>query len=250
MWISESRSTSPARIRRAYLAGVLGGIVGARLWFALQYGNFSLVGGWASWGFVIGASVLSVLWLRWETGSAAFGEFADAVAPALALGGAFMRIACFVVGCNFGKPTDLPWAVTYAPGDPAFLKQLMAGLIPASARSALPVHPTQLYESMALLAVAIFLFKAPVSLFRWSRKPGDLFFAGIACYSVFRFLVEFLRDDAGGVAFGPLTFAQATSLLLLLTVLSLFFVTRRLRHQQLPDNAPAFHLPEPPGVKV
>ncbi len=101
MWVCETRSRHPARSRRTYLAGVVGGLL----------------------------------------------EFADAVAPALAIGGGLMRIACFFVGCNFGKPTDLPWAVTYAAGDPAFLKQAGLGLITPAAPATLPVHPTQLYES-------------------------------------------------------------------------------------------------------
>jgi phosphatidylglycerol:prolipoprotein diacylglycerol transferase len=232
MWITERRSSYAARMRRAYLAGIGGGIVGARLWFALQYGDYSPVGGWASWGFVLGASAGAVLWIRWETGRAAFGEFADAVAPALALCGGLMRLACFWTGCNFGTPTDLPWGVVYGQGSPAFLKQVVAGQLLPTATGSLPVHPAQLYESLGLFALAVLLFRAPRNLLCW-RKPGELFLTGIGAYSVLRFFLEFLRDDAGGVGFGIFTFAQATSLMSGFLVVFLFFFTRSVRRSQL-----------------
>ena len=153
------------------------------------------------------------------------------MAPALALGGAFLRVACFWIGCNFGKPSGLPWAVTYGPEDPAFRKQLSTGLIAVDAPTSLPVHPTQLYESAALLAAAVLLLCAPRLLFP-RRRPGELFLIGVLYYSVFRFLVEFIRDDAGGVFLGPLTFAQGTSLLALGIVLVLFPLTRNARSRQ------------------
>ncbi|HSR51025.1 MAG TPA: prolipoprotein diacylglyceryl transferase family protein [Acidobacteriota bacterium] len=247
LWISEKCSHHPARTRRAYIAGVWGGFLGARLWYALQYGDFSLVGGWASWGFVFGASLGSVAYLRWARGQWAFGDFADAAAPALALGGAVMRLNCFSIGCNFGSPTQAAWAVTYPPGAPAYQKHLAEGLIQPGASCSLAVHPAQLYESAALfIAFTAILWvrhrqvspqdapqlatdskglsatqapRRPWPGGRLRLLPGDLFLGGIVYYSLFRFWVEFIRDDAAGLAFGPLSFAQASSLLALTAAL-------------------------------
>lgn len=229
LWISEKCSEQPARTRRAYIAGVWGGFLGARLWYALQYGDFSLVGGWASWGFVFGASLGSVAYLRWTQGQWAFGDFADAAAPALAFGGAVMRLNCFSIGCNFGSPTQAAWAVTYPPGAPAYQKHLAEGLIEPTAACSLGVHPAQLYESAALfIACAAILWVRSRRPFH--SLPGDVFLGGIVYYSLFRFCVEFIRDDAAGLAFGSLTFAQASSLLALTAAL----VVLRLRRIQRP----------------
>lgn len=229
LWITEKCSGHPARNRRAYIAGVWGGMVGARLWYAAQYGDFSLVGGWASWGFVFGASLGSVAYLRWVQGRWAFGDFADAAAPALALGGAVMRLNCFSIGCNFGVPSHAAWAVVYPPGAPAYEKHLAQGLISPGASCSLAVHPTQIYESAALfLAFAVILWMGSRRAKATSPLlPGDLFLGGIVYYGSFRFLVEFIRDDAGGLSFGWLTFAQASSLLALAAALLILRLRRR-----------------------
>ena len=62
-----------------------------------------------------------------------------AAAPALAVGHAIGRIGCFLVGDDYGRPSDLPWSVAFPEGLP-----------PTSVR----VHPTQLYEAAALAVVA------------------------------------------------------------------------------------------------
>ena len=83
----------------------------------------------------------------------------------------------------------------------------------------LPVHPTQLYES---LFAFLMLFVA----YRWLRQlhwPGSVFLRSIACYALFRFAIEFLRADSHGVTLGPVSFAQGLSLLTLLTCLVLLY---------------------------
>ncbi len=210
MPLTERLSGQPRLARRAYLSGLWGGIIGARLWYSFQYGDFGFVGGWASWGFVLGGTAGAVSYLRIAQGKWAFGDFADSVAPALAGGGSLMRLNCFSIGCNFGSPTGLPWAVRYGSGSPAFRKQLEDGLVSQDAPLTLPIHPAQLYESFALLIAlgAILLLRSK----RYLLLKGEIFLGGVLFYSTFRFLVEFLRDDAGGYHPLGLTFAQATSI--------------------------------------
>ena len=135
-----------------------------------------------------------------------------------------MRLNCFSIGCNFGSPTGLPWAVRYGSGSPAFRKQLEDGLVSQDAPLTLPIHPAQLYEAFALLFAlgAILLMRSKSHSF----LKGEIFLAGVLFYSTFRFLVEFLRDDAGGYHPLGLTFAQATSIGAFLVTTSIVFGRR------------------------
>ncbi|MBN2381981.1 prolipoprotein diacylglyceryl transferase [bacterium] len=126
----------------------------------------------------------------------------DIFTPGLALGLGLTRIGCFLSGCCFGLPTTKPWGVIFPEGSFAF-KQY---------HGAVPVHPTQLYSSLNgfLLFILLLLFLKFVG----KRFHGQLFAIFISCYSVFRFLVEFIRGDAGrGIYFGLYT-SQILSILL------------------------------------
>src|SRR5262249_49159849 len=79
----------------------------------------------------------------------------DACAPSLALGVAIVRIGCFAASCDYGKGTDLPWAVVFTRLDAARLTGVPLGV---------PLHPSQLYES----ALGVVLFGSLVML---ERKP-------------------------------------------------------------------------------
>jgi len=78
--------------------------------------------------------------------------FGDAIAPALALSYAVGRLGCFLVGDDYGLPTDLPWGVRFAhgytPSTVHVLHAMFGVRVPAeiAAGVVLPVHPTQLYE--------------------------------------------------------------------------------------------------------
>jgi len=116
---------------------------------------------------------------------------ADACAPGIALGNFFGRQGCFAAGCCWGKPTTLPWGVQFSS-----LGNEVTG-VPVDVH----LHPTQLYESFAMLIAFVFLF--------WfhRRKAFDgqliLFYALI--YSVVRFAIEFVRDDPRGDVLGLTT---------------------------------------------
>lgn len=223
MWICEWRITDQVLARKSYLIGIGCGILGARLWHMAQYGDFSLRGGWAIWGFFLGASVGVTAYLLIKKDRYVLAEFADAVAPAAALAAAIVRVSCFYIGCNFGKVTELPWGVTYPPGSLAFQKHVSDGLIDSSALTSLPVHPTQLYESAALAIGAGAVLSIP-ALRR--IRSGKVLLWGSIYYCLFRFSVEFIRDDSGGTHFGPLTFAQGTSGVVLLVSLLVLFLYR------------------------
>lgn len=116
---------------------------------------------------------------------------ADACAPGIALGNFMGRLGCFSAGCCWGKPTDLPWGVKFRE-----LGHQITG-VPIDHY----LHPTQLYESFAMLIVFGFL------LWWHKRKQFDgqvILLYGVL-YSVIRFVIEFFRDDPRGDVFGLTT---------------------------------------------
>jgi phosphatidylglycerol---prolipoprotein diacylglyceryl transferase len=130
---------------------------------------------------------------------------ADACAPGIAIGNFFGRQGCFAAGCCWGKPTTLPWGVKFSE-----LGHEITG-VPIDVR----LHPTQLYESFAMLIVFFFLFW----LHKHRRFNGQVILFYAVLYSVIRFVIEFWRDDPRGDLFGLTTLTGlSTSQLISLVV--------------------------------
>lgn len=144
---------------------------------------------------------------------------ADIVSPSLALGNMVTRIGCFLSGCCFGKPTDLPWGVVFPPGSAA---GTYARSIVETAGEVAHLHPTQLYESCSGLVTFLFLMLSG----RWLRKRGSTFGAFLVCYAVFRFSVDFIRHYESDMLTGfGLTWNQVVSVILLFA--GFFFLKRK-----------------------
>jgi len=146
----------------------------------------------------------------------------DAFAFALPIGLAIGRIGCLLGGCCFGIPTNLPWAITYPVNSHAYNTHLAKGLIGPDASTSLPIHPTQLYEIVFLLATVAILLISRKRL----KRSGSLFYLFIVLYSSLRFLEEFVRE--GGSAASGLKPEQWGLLLVFLSVSILLI--RRERH--------------------
>lgn len=116
---------------------------------------------------------------------------ADACAPGIAIGNFFGRQGCFAAGCCWGKPTTLPWGVKFTE-----LGHEITG-VPID----VPLHPTQLYESFAMLLVFFFL----LWLHKHRRFSGQVILFYALLYSIIRFTIEFWRDDPRGDLFGLTT---------------------------------------------
>ena len=148
---------------------------------------------------------------------------ADACAPGIAIGNFFGRQGCFAAGCCWGKPTTLPWGVKFTE-----LGHEITG-VPTDSY----LHPTQLYESFAMLLVFFFLFW----LHKRKRFNGQVILAYALLYSVIRFFIEFLRDDPRGDILGLTTLtglstSQLISIVVGISALIILIVRRR-RAQQL-----------------
>lgn len=106
---------------------------------------------------------------------------ADIAAPAAALGQAIGHFGCLITGDSFGTVTSVPWAVIYR--NPA-----------AMAPQGVPLHPTQLYEALALGLLFVVLWRARTRLARLG--DGVLASAYLFGLAAIRFGLFFLRDEA------------------------------------------------------
>jgi phosphatidylglycerol:prolipoprotein diacylglycerol transferase len=157
---------------------MVGGVLGSKLYFAIDEGLRS--------GQPIAGLLLSRSGITWYGGliggtlavtlGCVFHGFpiriiSSCVSIAAALGQAFGRVGCFLVGDDYGRPTDLPWGVAFPEGAPPVH---------------MPVHPTQLYETAWLFLVAALL---------WRRRKRSPFLFGeyLALNGLGRFFVEMLR---------------------------------------------------------
>lgn len=180
----------------AAIIGVIAGLAGAKLFWVFEHlgeepfwALLTSRGGLTWFGGLIagvGAAIIFIV----VRGYPLIPVLAAAT-PALAVGHLIGRIGCFLVGDDYGTPSDLPWAVAFPEGLPPTYER---------------VHPTQLYEA-AFLAVL-----APL-LVRWRRQGvGDGVVLGryLVLSAAARFLIEFIRVNER-VAFG-LTAAQWSAL--------------------------------------
>lgn len=205
----------------------LAAIVGAKLALVLtEWSYYSehprevfswalLHAGGVFYGGLVAAGALAVAY-AWRY-RLSFGALGDVYAPGLALGHALGRLGCFSAGCCWGKPASVPWAVTFT--DP-YSHQLVG--VPLG----VPLHPTQLYEAGAELAI----FGLLVALWRRRRYPGEIFAAYLFLYALARFAIEFYRGDPRGGFFfgGMLSLPQVASVGLFL-VAELYGFTQRRR---------------------
>jgi phosphatidylglycerol:prolipoprotein diacylglycerol transferase len=113
-------------------------------------------GGTFLFGFLAASLVVAGFGIRYRVSAWTMG---DCGAPAFALGIAIGRLGCFAAGCDYGKPSNLPWSVTFTNPVAAQIGGVPLGI---------PLHPSQLYESLYELGVFLLL----MYLSRKPRRPG------------------------------------------------------------------------------
>ena len=164
-WITmkgmEDKRMATEELSAVFIYVMLGGIIGSKMYYAID--NWLLDGGaflplllsrgGITWyGGLIGGTIAGAI------GAKRVGinvkQLADCVAPGVAVGQAIGRIGCFLVGDDYGRVSNVPWAVAFPEGAPPTLER---------------VHPTQLYEVAWLL---------PVALLLWSRRHKSPFLFG------------------------------------------------------------------------
>lgn len=222
------RGLDPEVASSMVLAAAIGGILGAKIYYAILYKDpgllFSrsglvfyggLIGGWIGGSIVILRNRIPYL----------LG--ADAAAAPLAIGYSLGRVGCFLVGDDYGRPTDSAVGIAFPKGAPPTtaesLRSFGVNVDPSIPDNALlRVHPTQLYEAgAALLMFGILLFVSRRAHHR--GVPFGLFFLLLG---IERFLVEFVRakDDR---FLGPFTVAQLISVVCVIAGTYLLVTARR-----------------------
>ncbi len=200
---------------------VIGGILGAKGYYVLlnweqllrdPLGMLLSRGGLVWYGGFLLATALVVWEIRRQKMDVP--SVADLMAPALALAYAVGRVGCFMVGDDWGRPTDSVFGVRFPRGTPATTVQNIEEMFGITVDPTLvekygqvvPVHPTQLYE----VGMSTLIFFLLWRIRDHGHRKGWLFLLWLVLAGVERFLVEFLRakDDR---FFGILTLAQVIS---------------------------------------
>ena len=165
-------------------------------------------GGLAYYGGFLGALVSS--WYLLKADRFSYWRAADMAGMVVPVGLAFGRMGCLLAGCCFGVSTDSAIALVFPGRSPASESQFKAGLLAARGLPSLPVHPTQIFESAASLAIAAFCL---IYVHPRKRYDGQVFLSFVTLYAAARFVLEFWRRDDRGELFG-LSTSQLIGLLL------------------------------------
>ena len=232
---------------------LIAGIVGARLWHVFTPSASNIAqgvttenylrnpieilkvwkGGLGIFGGVIGGAVALIIYTKAKKLN--FWQWADFIAPGLLIGQAIGRWGNFVNQEVYGRPSNLPWAITI---DPQFR---IAGFEYVE-----KYHPLFLYESLlCLLGVGILLWidrKFKDKLFK-----GDIFFGYLVWYSTLRFFLEFLRLDpspVNGININQTTMLVVGILAVAILILRHTVWSGRLKEKELADRQRKLELDE------
>jgi len=190
-------------------------------------GALGRLGPMTFYGGAIAACVGGILYARLKR--LPLGSLLDLTIPAGLVALALGRVGCFLNGDDYGK------AVLLRSGEaPPFWAVTFPNLGDGIAR-----YPVQLMEAFAVLAIAWIIIRNLVKL-RTAFRPGFGGFLGIVAYANLRFLLEFLRDDFRGFAFGTwLSTSQFISIVVLaLCGLSIPYWIRSARALAAPEETP------------
>jgi len=207
----------PMPIADMVIGAIIGGLLGAKLYFVFVLGNRDALfsrGGFVFWGGFIGGAIGVLLVARYKR--VPMLRVVEVSSPALAASYAVGRTGCWTVGDDYGRPWSGPLAVQFPEGAPAstagvmareFGVQFPAGTDPATL---VAVHPTQLYE----VAMALVMFGILWRMRGHTHREGWLFGAWLVLAGTERFVVEMFRVKDDRLAIG-LTIAQVIAIVAL-----------------------------------
>jgi phosphatidylglycerol:prolipoprotein diacylglycerol transferase len=198
LWMStreaERKGVDPKLVQDFAVYGLLGGIIGARLYFVLFSAPGYFIkhpleifavwsGGIGVIGSLIGGFIVAVWFCHKK--KLFLLKFGDTLAPGMALGQTVGQFACLLNGDSYGRPTNLPWAITYT--DPRSLAPLN-----------IPLHPIEIYEMAAYFLVFVAVWSVKTKF----KSDGAAFLTYLAGYGMARFAVEVFRGEPAMFAWG------------------------------------------------
>src|SRR5687768_1800453 len=225
LWMSTREATrkglDPKLIQDFSMYALLGGVVGARLYFVLfsQPGYFlnhpSEIfaiwhGGMGIIGSLIGGFLVAVWFCR--RNNIPFLRLGDTLTPGMALGQTAGQFACLLNGDSYGRPTDLLWAITFT--DPRSMAPLN-----------IPLHPIELYEMAAYFLVFLLVW----TIRKHYQTEGLSFFTYLAGYGMARFIVDFYRGDPAMFAGGFQAAQVFGGVMMLISLIGFLLIKRDLR---------------------
>ena len=198
LWLSRKeaarKGVPPDLLGEFSLYAIIAGLLGARLYFILFSDPVSylrkpweILAVWHGGIGVIGSLIggfLAALWFCRKK-NVPLLKFADVLVPGVALGQTLGQFACLANGDSYGRPTDLPWAITYT--DPRSLAPLNV-----------PLHPIEIYEMAAYFVVFLVVW----STRKRFNTDGFSFLTYLAAYGTARFVMEFFRGHPAVIAGG------------------------------------------------
>jgi phosphatidylglycerol:prolipoprotein diacylglycerol transferase len=233
------RGLDPDALVTVVLVALISSVLGARLLYVLEHleefrGSWASVlavwqGGLTLYGGII-AGVIGGLWTARRAGMPMW-ETADALAPSIALGTAFGRVGCFLNGCCYGRPTQLPWGVTYPPDS-----------FPGLEFGATPLHPAQIYNALFGLA----LFAGLWSVRKRVKTPGALFWSFVIAFALGRVVLDLFRayEPSAQIArLGPIPVTESQLMSLALALFGMLMIVRLRRESR--GAPPASAAPAP-----
>jgi phosphatidylglycerol:prolipoprotein diacylglycerol transferase len=221
----------PAPIGDMIVGAVIGGLLGAKLYFVVVLGNWDALfarGGFVFWGGLAGGAAAVLAIARWK--KVPMLRTLEVGAPSLAAAYAVGRTGCWAIGDDYGRPWDGPLATQFPEGAPPSTAGIMAsefgvrfppGTDPATV---VAVHPTQLYQVAMITVMFLIIWR----LRKHQHREGWLFGVYLVLAGVERFLVEFVRAKDDLLSFG-LTIAQVISIAAILGGVAWLVAFRRPR---------------------
>ncbi|SPD73739.1 Prolipoprotein diacylglyceryl transferase [uncultured Desulfobacterium sp.] len=198
---------------------ILSAIIGSRVMYVLMNTSYYTrnpldmfkiwQGGLVFSGGVL-AVVLTMVWYIKRHGLS-LGKIADLWAPAVAIGEAIGRIGCLMAGCCYGRPTGMPWGITFT--DPHSLA------CPLN----VPLHPTQIYTSLS----GIIIFITIMLLYVKRQFEGQVFLWFLILHSTARLVIEQFRgDDRGVLLSSGMSMTQFVAILILISAAGILIIAK------------------------
>src|SRR5712671_3167648 len=206
---AQARGLDAARVLDLGIYIIISALIGAKLLLVVtDFRSFKgnpkeLLTLARSGGVFYGGLILAVAVALWYIRRAGLPLWTtcDVFAPGIALGHVVGRFGCFFAGCCYGRPTSVPWAIT-------FTNPFAAANVGTPLN--VPLHPTQLYEAGAIALILVFILATE----KMGRTfAGRTFWLYVLLYAVARYIIEFYRGDERGVV-GPFSTSQFISVIL------------------------------------